>query len=165
MKTHDGTFWWNYIWYKVGTKQMQETYLIEGKYLRTASDFNCRQLVSSRVHHVTTGDMERNRLIVLCGFDGILWWNCDKLLWKMIVSETCMFVRLQANPECDNAGKDRVEPSKTQGYSLLQSTSGKKYIYMCVGENLFGIALIQYAKWGLMLIELKTLCLCRITYP
>lgn len=44
----------------------------------------------------------------------------------MLVSETCMFVRLRAKPECDNTGEDRIKPSKIHGYSLLQSTSGKK---------------------------------------
>lgn len=110
---------------KVGTKQMEDANLVECSYLRNISALNCSQLVSSRIHHGTTGGIERNRLIVLCELCGILQWNGDELLWKMLASETGVFARLQANPVCDNADEDRIKPSKIQGYSLLQSTSGK----------------------------------------
>lgn len=73
---------------KVGTKHIEETNLIEGNYLKKVSDLKCSQL-SSRIHHITTGDMERNRLIVLCGFcefsSEIGMSCCEKCLFQKLV--------------------------------------------------------------------------------
>lgn len=145
---------------KVGTKQMEETNPTEGKYLTwaaaswLAAEFILQpQGIRREMGSLSCVDFVEfsSEIVLSC---------CEKCPFQKVA---CLWDCRQSQSVITQV-KMELSQARLKAAPCFRAPLGKRW--RCVKKSyLFGISLTQYAKWGLLLIELKTLCLSVTTYP